>query len=423
LSRGLTNAIALLVVTCPCGLGLATPLVMTMAMGRSARLGILAKNSEAIEALGTRQSGATPRVLLVDKTGTLTEGKPSVTGWTLAADAGVSLEVVQRLAIALESGSQHHVARAICMVPRSSGAGVAPAPLNDPGELPQASDVREVLGAGREGIIEGRHVRIGTRAFVSTCAGGPTASIPKDLAAAERDALERADSPVFIAIDGRVVALVGIGDRIRHDAPEVLASLRARGWHVRVASGDASQVVRHVGAALGIADADCLGGLTPEGKLALVRESRDRATTVMLGDGVNDAPALAAASVGIAVQGGAEASLAATDIYLTKPGLSHVLTLLDGADRTMRAIRWCVFASIAYNIVAAALSITGIINPLLAAIIMPMASLTVLVLALRMPTFRAGDRAASVRAAQGLRSRARTPVPPDLRSPLSEAIP
>lgn len=374
LSRGLTNAIALLVVTCPCGLGLATPLVMTMAMGRSARLGILAKNAAAVEALGTRTAR---RTLLVDKTGTLTEGMPSVTGWTLAPNSLFSLEAAQRLAAALEAGSQHHVARAIARawVPR----------LSERSDLPQASDVREVLGSGREGTVEGHHIRIGTRAFA--LAQSPQAS--DALARTESDILARGESPVFLSIDHRPVAILSIGDRIRVDASHVLANIRERGWHVRIASGDAPQVVQHVGAALGLPAEDCLGGLAPEDKLALVRATRGHATTVMLGDGVNDAPALAAASVGIAVQGGAEASLAATDIYLTRPGLAGVLTLLDGAERTMRAIRWCVIASIAYNIVAAALSITGIINPLLAAIIMPMASLTVLLLALRVPTFAA----------------------------------
>lgn len=376
LSRGLTNAIALLVVTCPCGLGLATPLVMTMAMGRSARLGILAKNAAAVEALGTRTAR---RTLLVDKTGTLTEGSPSVTSWTLAEDSPFKLAAVQRFAAALEAGSQHHVAKAIARV----------APLSEPSDLPTASDVREVLGAGREGTIQGHHIRIGTRAFAVASAANSTAAICDPLIRAENEILARGESPVFLSINHRPVALLSIGDRIRADAPQVLANLRARGWHIRIASGDAPQVVQHVSAALGIPANDCLGGLAPEAKLALVRASREHAITVMLGDGVNDAPALAAASVGIAVQGGAEASLAATDIYLTRPGLAGVLTLLDGAERTMRAIRWCVIASIAYNIVAAALSITGIINPLLAAIIMPMASLTVLLLALRMPTFAA----------------------------------
>jgi Cu2+-exporting ATPase len=314
------------------------------------------------------------------------------------------------------------------MVPRPSGAGVDNSRVLAPSDLPLATDVREVLGAGREGIVQGRRVSIGTCAFVLLQARDSDAPTPENLACAERDTLARGDSPVFIAIEGRVVALVSIGDRIREDASDVLAHLRSRGWHVRIASGDAPQVVRNVGTASGIPSEDCLGGLSPEAKLALVRESRDRATTVILGDGVNDAPALAAATVGIAVQGGAEASLAATDVYLTKPGLSHVLTLLDGADRTMRAIRWCVFASIAYNVVAAALSITGIINPLLAAIIMPMASLTVLVLALRLPTFRAGASGGAAPAesfgdGHTLRSQAGTPVPYESSSPLSEAVP
>ncbi|HEU4564836.1 MAG TPA: HAD-IC family P-type ATPase, partial [Gemmatimonadaceae bacterium] len=161
-----------------------------------------------------------------------------------------------------------------------------------------------------------------------------------------------------------------------------------RGWSIGLLSGDAPAVVAAAGRALGLDAAECAGGATPEEKLRVVeRESRD-GPVVMVGDGVNDAAAIAAASVGIGVHGGAEASLATADVYLAEPGLAPLVRLADGASRTMRVIRRNVLFSLAYNLVGATLAMTGVLDPLIAAVLMPISSLTVVVASWRGRTFQ-----------------------------------
>lgn len=366
-TKAIENAVALLVVTCPCGLGLATPLVMTMAMGRAAREGMLIKNAEAMQRLAQRGE------IFLDKTGTLTHGATRLVKWW-------GDESVMPMVAAIERESSHHVARAVCegLEGRFDGA-----------EVPQAAHVREVTGKGIEGYVRGRLVRVASPGSVDAREQG--VKYAEGMLEARAEATRLGLSAVLVEVDGFIVAVLGVGDQLRDESPAIVSHLRKEGWRVRVLSGDEAGIVQRVGAALGLSHRDVTGGATPEEKLAAVRDSAqrmgERHTTVMVGDGVNDAPALAAAHVGIAVKGGAEASLAAADIFLARGGLRDVAHLLDGARRTMRAIHLCIIASVLYNIVAAALCIIGHISPLLAAIIMPMASLSVLAIAVRASTF------------------------------------
>lgn len=188
-------------------------------------------------------------------------------------------------------------------------------------------------------------------------------------------------TPVHISVNGQLVAVAGLGDRTRPEAHGALEGLRRKGWNTVLLSGDIGMVARHVGARLGFADADIIGSATPEDKLHYV-ESRGAAGTlhrpvVMIGDGVNDAAAIAAADVGIGVHGGAEACLASADVYLAEPGLSPLVELVEGARRTMRVIRRNIVFSLIYNVVGASLAISGFISPLVAAILMPLSSVTV----------------------------------------------
>jgi Cu2+-exporting ATPase len=178
-------------------------------------------------------------------------------------------------------------------------------------------------------------------------------------------------------VHGRIVASAGFGDPIRPDAKDAIRALQRRGWRVGIISGDDGQVVAAVGASLGLEPDMCVGGAAPEEKLRLVEEAKRHGTVVMVGDGVNDAAAIAAASVGVGVHGGAEACLSTADVYLARPGLSSLVTLIEGAARTITVIRRNIAFSINYNIVGAALAVTGLINPLIAAILMPASSLTV----------------------------------------------
>ena len=194
-------------------------------------------------------------------------------------------------------------------------------------------------------------------------------------------------TPVLVAVDDRVVAVVGVGDPIRPDAAEAVAALRRMGHHVQLLSGDHPAVVARVAARAGIPESDARGAATPEEKVAYVQQLASSGHVVMVGDGVNDTAALAAASVGIAVHGGAEASLAAADIYLSRAGLWPIVELMDAARATVGTIRRCFAASLVYNLVASTLAMTGLIGPLTAAVLMPLSSLTVVILVVTARTF------------------------------------
>jgi len=352
------HSMALLIVTCPCALGLATPLAIIASIGRAARRDILIKGGEVLEQL------TTPGLILLDKTGTLTRGEMTLVEWH-------GPEELKPLVAALERQSAHPVARAIADgLAESHSDGV---------------DIRalETTGGGVEGVIDGSTIVVGSRAFIEH----RSIAIPTWAEAAETRLVDAAHSPVFVARDGVVAAIAGAGDAVHPDAADAVTALRRRGWRVGVLSGDHPDVVRAVAAQIGIDAAACEGGATPERKLARVEAAARSGAVVMIGDGVNDAAALAAATVGVAVRGGAEASLAAADVYLGRAGLSPLLELLDGSRRTVGVIRRNLIASLGYNVIGATLAITGVLNPLLAAVLMPMSSLTVIAFSYRSRTF------------------------------------
>lgn len=346
-AHALDDAIALLIVTCPCALALATPLAMTVAMGRAAGRGMLIKGGDALELL------ACPGTLVLDKTGTITEGMTAVVSWT-------GPDWVKPMVLALEEGSTHPIADGF----RRAWPGIAPMAVRN---------ARHASGAGVEGVVEGRLVRIGSPRFVAT--GSARASADARAAISMNSAM----TPVHIAVDGEVVAVAAMGDRIRGDAKQSLDTLRARGWRTIMLSGDAQDVVSAVARTLGVAQDDAVGGASPEEKLAFVEGLEARGERViMVGDGVNDAAAIAAAHVGIGVHGGAEACLATADIYLARPGLTPLVELTEGAGNTMRVIRRNIAFSLAYNVIGASLAIAGLLTPLVAAVLMPASSLTVM---------------------------------------------
>lgn len=361
----LDRAAALLIATCPCGLGLATPMAMTIALGRAARLGMLIKGGDALQSLASPGHTGT---IVFDKTGTVTLGRLGLVRWW--GDRSITPFLV-----ALESQSSHPAAVALAR------------DLSTPSpNTIAATSVIQHAGAGIEGSIEGRRVLAGTLALLTSKNISLTPEQHTWAAQAIADGL----SPIYIAIDDRCIAVAGMGDPIRPDAGASIARLRARGWHVTMLSGDHPDLVASVGRAIGLPEEDCRGGALPEEKLDRIRElaSAGRGPVVMIGDGVNDAGALAAATVGIAVRGGAEASLAAADVSLSREGLALVVELIDGARATMRTIHWTIATSLAYNALAATLAVAGLISPLLAAFIMPASSLTVVTICLAGPAFR-----------------------------------
>jgi Cu2+-exporting ATPase len=354
-----------LIIACPCALGLATPLAVTVAIGRAARRGILIKGGDTLERL------ARPGILFLDKTGTLTHGRPVVRFW--------HGEDETRLAVAsIEAHATHPVARALAQLPADK-------------RLPTASDIRQDVRGGISGVVRGTRYWIGTRDFVAP----HQASLAPTWAGAVSRCLGEGASPVFIArqtSEGReLCAIAAVGDGLRPDARGTLDALRTQGWELAILSGDHPEIVARMARQLGIADAR--GGLLPEEKLAAVRNAiAQRADAgqpvVMVGDGVNDAAALAAASVGIAVHGGAEASLAAAGVYLGNPGLAGVRDVIDAGRSTVRVIHRSLAFSVLYNTFSVSLAALGLIHPLVAAILMPISSLTVISLSLAARTFK-----------------------------------
>jgi len=349
---GAEHAMALLVVTCPCALALATPLAVAVALGRAARRGVLIKGADALERL------ATPGVMFIDKTGTLTEGRLAVVSWRGDLDAA-------QLASSVEAGSNHPIARAFVR-----HAAAAP-----------ARDVREQLGHGIVGHVGTRRILVGRPAWVAAQGAVVPERWVSELAAA-------GETPIAIAVDGRCVAVAGLADPIRSEAASAIRRLEALGWDVRIMSGDDDRVVQVVALELGLEPQACHGGVTPEGKAAAVFAARQFGPVVMVGDGVNDAAAMAAASAGIAVSGSAEVAIEAADVYLRTPSIGAIADTAAGARETLATIRRNLRCSLAYNLLAGTLAVTGLVHPLVAAIMMPFSSATVLASSLRSRAFR-----------------------------------
>jgi Cu2+-exporting ATPase len=365
------RTIALLIVACPCALALATPLAIAVALGRSAGKKVMVKGGDVLQSLQS------PGTIWLDKTGTLTEGNLKVERWfgdTMRAD----------VVAALEQASSHPIASALVDFANDCWSPKKDQSLSTPNHT--VGDFRclvekavEYRGLGIKGTVGGRTVLVGNRQLLTD--QGVTPSKHQ-----QRIAETIADgglSPCWISMDNVVVAVVAIGDSIRPEASAAITSLRHRGWKIGVLSGDHQSVVDRVAQRLQIPSNLAMGEMSPEEKLAVIKKQPDNATVIMVGDGVNDSAALAAASVGIAVKNGAEASLAAANVYLAEPGLNPILRLFAISDSTAKTMQVNLAVSLAYNITFAALAFFGFINPLVAAILMPISSLTVVALSLR----------------------------------------
>ena len=355
LSAAVDHTVALLIVACPCALGLATPLSLAVAIGRAARQDILIKSGAVFDRL------ARPGRLLLDKTGTLTHGAMRVESWH--GDGSI-----QALLAQIEQHATHPIARAIVTQYGHQELSAQ-----------QRLAVREVRVTGR-GVQAQTHrgtVQVGSRAYLAQLG----IAVPVAYQALAEQSAKRACTPVLIAEEGRVVALAAVGDALHADAERSLRQLERWGWRVSMLTGDERGVADQVAQAVGLDANSVSAGVTPEEKLAATQHRADNATVVMVGDGVNDAAALAAADVGIAVSGGAEASLAAADVYLARPGLSGLVTLIGSARQTRRVIQRNLAVSLAYNATVVGLAAAGLINPLIAAVLMPISSALVLALA------------------------------------------
>jgi Cu2+-exporting ATPase len=362
--RALAHVAALLVVTCPCALSMATPLSMAIAAGRAARRGIFVKTDEATQRVTEVDT------VVLDKTGTLTEGRMAVAAWSAS-------EPTLDLVAALEAHATHPIAEAIVRT-RGVDAGLA------------VSDIEATPGCGIRGRVAGHDVIVGRPGWVGDSTPG---GLPEEVHSALEAWGREGYTPVAIAIDGRAAGLA-VGDTLRADAVALVRTLERRGVHVHVLSGDDATAVAAVAGRLGLPASRAAGGVSPEAKRDAVQALQAEGRVVlMVGDGVNDAAALRQADVGVAVGGGTTASLVAADVFLTRPGLAPLAELVSGSSSVMRTIRRTLALSLAYNLAGAVAAMAGLVSPLVAAVAMPVSSIAVVAMAVLQPSFRSTEPA------------------------------
>jgi Cu+-exporting ATPase len=361
----LVRAVAVLVIACPCALGLATPTALMVGIGRGASAGILIRNAEALERAGAMTT------LLLDKTGTLTEGKPAVT--RIVPAAGVAEAEVLRVAAGLERGSEHPIARAV--LARAEEAGIKTAL---PGEF------RAVSGKGVVGVIDGVPARLGTPEFVAEI------GIPVDAAAVARfrDAGETA---VVVAAGGKLLGFVLVADRLRPSAAEAAARLRALGIRLAMISGDHEATARAVSREVGIESFKA--GVLPAEKAAEVKARRRAGEVVgMAGDGINDAPALAAADVSFTLAGGTGVAIDTADVTLMRDDLRALADAVDLSRRTVSKVRQNLFFAFVYNVLGIPLAALGMLSPVIAGAAMALSSVSVVSNSLLLGRWRPATR-------------------------------
>jgi Cu+-exporting ATPase len=362
-------AVAVVVVACPCALGLATPTALLAAVGRGAELGLRGKSARALE------SAKRVRGVVFDKTGTLTTGTMSVAAITTAA--GLSQDEALVLAGAVEDASEHPVGRAIARAAAAYGAG------------PAVTGFTALPGAGVCGTAGGRQVTVGSPRLFSDLG----LAVPVDLAAAADAAAARGCTAVLAGWDGRAHLVLAVADQPKPHAVTAIARIRGLGLRPYLLTGDNEQTGRAVAAQLAIPAQDVFAGISPEGKAGVIARLQAGGQPVaFVGDGVNDAPALASASLGMAIGSGTDAAIGAADLTLTGDDPAAAADALQLARATTGVIRANLAWASAYNVIALPAAALGYLNPLFAGIAMSASSLFVVANSLRLRRYRPKPR-------------------------------
>jgi Cu+-exporting ATPase len=362
----LVNAVAVLIIACPCALGLATPMSVMVGVGRGAGEGILVKNAEALEVLEKVDT------LVVDKTGTLTEGKPRLV--SVEPHGGVGEAELLRLAAGLERGSEHPLAAAV--VAGATRRGISPA---------RASDFDSLTGRGVKGVVDGRAVAIGNRRLLEELGADPA-----DLAARAEALRAEGQTVMFVTVDGRPAGLLGVADPVKASTPEAVRLLRGQGVRLVMLTGDSRATAEAVARRLGIDEV--YAEVLPAEKQDVVRRLRDEGRIVaMAGDGVNDAPALAAAHVGIAMGTGTDVAIESAGVTLVRGDLRGIARARRLSAAVMRNIRQNLFFAFVYNVLGVPLAagvlypaLGLLLSPVVAAAAMSLSSVSVVANALRL---------------------------------------
>jgi len=364
------NAVAVLIIACPCALGLATPMSIMVATGKGATAGVLFKNAEAIEVLRNVDT------LVVDKTGTLTEGKPSLVS-VVPAD-GVAESELLRLAASLERGSEHPLAAAIVNGAESCGV-----------RLEAADGFEARVGKGVIGRVAGKRVALGNAALLAEL------SLDAGALAARADALrQEGQTAMFVAVEQRIAGLLGVADPIKATTAEAIAQLHREGLRIVMLTGDARTTAQAVASKLGLDDV--IAEVLPDQKVEVVKRLQSEGRVVaMAGDGVNDAPALAQAQVGIAMGTGTDVAMESAGVTLVKGDLRGIARAIRLSHATMRNIRQNLFFAFVYNALGVPIA-AGVLypafgvllSPIIAAAAMSLSSVSVIGNALRLRRVR-----------------------------------
>jgi Cu+-exporting ATPase len=366
MARALINAVAVLIVACPCALGLATPMSIMVATGKAATMGVLFRNAEAIEIMRKVDT------LVIDKTGTLTEGKPKL--MSVVPAAGFDEQAVLRLAATIERGSEHPLAAAI--VKGSADRGVA---------LGDTAGFESITGKGVRGKVDGQAVALGNHALI-TQLGVELGALTE-----KADALRiEGQTVMFVVVEGKPAGLVGVADPIKDSTPEAIRALHEEGIRIVMLTGDSETTARAVSKTLGLDDV--IADVLPDQKAEVVKRLQGEGHFVaMAGDGINDAPALAQAQVGIAVGTGTDVAMESASITLVKGDLVGIVRARRLSRRTMRNIKQNLFFALFYN--AAGVPIAAgvlypffglLVSPIFAAAAMSFSSVSVIGNALRL---------------------------------------
>ncbi|MFJ5946677.1 heavy metal translocating P-type ATPase [Streptomyces noursei] len=370
LTAAFTAAVAVLIIACPCALGLATPTALLVGTGRGAQLGILIKGPEVLES--TRKVDT----IVLDKTGTVTTGRMTLLATHTAA--GTDEAEVLRLAGALEHSSEHPIARAV-----AAGASA------QVGTLPVPEDFANIAGLGVQGVVDGHAVLVGREQLLAEWA----IPLPEELARAKAAAEANGRTAIAVAWDGAARAVLEVADAVKDSSPEAIRRLRALGLTPVLLTGDNAAVARSVAAEVGI-DADrVIAEVLPQDKVEVVRRLQQEGRTVaMVGDGVNDAAALARADLGLAMGTGSDAAIEAGDLTLVRGDLRAAADAIRLSRRTLGTIKSNLFWAFAYNVAALPLAATGLLNPMIAGAAMAFSSVFVVGNSLRLRGFQAADQ-------------------------------